>query len=81
MTRIYRILIVDDELAAATSLSKSLLRFGYDVVAISEGYYAEDHPKWGRLLKDPKDDSFWEEKTIGKTAMDYAIYLIGKNAA
>ena len=34
LTRIYRILIVDDELAAATSLSKSLLRFGYDVVAI-----------------------------------------------
>ncbi len=34
MTRIYRILIVDDELAAANALSKSLLRFGYDVVAI-----------------------------------------------
>lgn len=48
---------------------------------VSEGYYVENHPKWGRLLKDPKDDSFWEEKTIGKTAMDYAIYLIGKNAA
>lgn len=68
------------------SLSK-LMRFNGEVMpvkerirkAVAEGYKVKDS-KWGRILEAP-DGSFYEQKTIGKTGMDYAQHLIDQKSA